>query len=484
MKKNTRLEQALFAVTCSLLTCTARGQVEFDPELRLHAVALLRQGMASEDFWPSMHAAEALTAAGFGSCVIYDLKPRLAAEEDDQKRCGLSREIIRAGDLSPLATMTAILKDPNTTAPVHVCESLFKVHQVGNEAAMRAHLGSENTSEVLMAAAALTRAGDTDEMARIRKHLLPPNDETTRRIAAWILGQIGDKRDWLTIRRLAESAEDPLARAFAWNAVAKLGNDEARELVVANLASEDKTIRTYSAQTLGVCGLPEHLPLLAKALEDENPDTRIRAAEAVVRITDRMLAEDSDLDSIPDCVEALLGTPPDNAEILTQFHSADAKGPGDADPEALPAELTGAWFGHAGGDRFVWICEFNGAISEQRTIFHIYARLDDDDSTGRQDATFAKGVDVMYSFGDGRPNQRIFTKSLRTNPDAPVRAFTVGNRVYVCDDVKLQCEDGKARVGVHLLTERYPNARTTKKIGRATDLATVTTPLRPGRVMP
>ena len=201
--------------------CAAQAQQGFDSDMRLRAVSVLRAGMASEEFWPSMHAAEALTAAGFGACVIHDLMPRLQAETDAQRRCGLSREIMRAGDLRPLPGMVEILKDPATTAPVHVCESLFKVHQVGDLAAMQRHLQSGNTSEELMAAAALARAGQTAELARIRKRLHPPNDETARRIAAWILGQIGGREDWAPIQVLAESAEDGLARSFAWNALAK-----------------------------------------------------------------------------------------------------------------------------------------------------------------------------------------------------------------------------------------------------------------------
>ena len=289
-EKTMRASPALLAAVCSLLTCVARGQINHDPELRQRAIDVLRKGLATDEFWPSMHAAEGLTAAGLGSSVVYALEPRLAIEKDDQKRCGLSREIIRTGDMAPLTTMTAILRDPDTTAPVHVCESLFKVHQVGDRKTMKTHTESEDLVEVLMAAAALARAGDAGELARIRKHLLVPNDEKTRRIAAWILGQIGGKQDWAALRIFAESAGDPLARAFAWNAVAKLGNGPARERVIANLASDDKTIRTYSAQTLGICGLPEHLPLLTKALEDESLDTRIRAAEAIVRITNRKSA--------------------------------------------------------------------------------------------------------------------------------------------------------------------------------------------------
>ena len=464
--------------------CAAYAEEGFDPDMRLRAVSVLRAGMASEEFWPSMHAAEALTAAGFGMCVIHDLMPRLQAETDAQRRCGLSREIIRAGDLRPLPGMVEILKDPATTAPVHVCESLFKVHQVGDLAAMRRHLQSDNRSEELMAAAALARAGQTAELARIRKRLQPPNDETTRRIAAWILGQIGGREDWPAIQVVAESAEDGLARSFAWNALAKLGHEEARDRVAASLTADDKTIRTYAAQTMGTCGLPAHLPALANMLADENLDSRIRAAEAIVRITGRMLGIDTDGDSIPDCIEAELGTPQDDAEALTRFHDAKPVGPGSADPEALPPELIGAWFGHVGGDRCVWVYEFGSSVSEQRTVFHSYVHLDADLTNGRQDSQFSRGVDAMYSFVDAHNDPRIFTKSLRTHPEWPVRGIVAGNRIYVCDDVFVTRRDDHAEIRVSTLSERYPNARTTKKVGKGTPMRTVKARLRSQRKPP
>ncbi|MCK5803126.1 MAG: HEAT repeat domain-containing protein [Lentisphaeria bacterium] len=280
----------VFLITGMVLLSAGCASNAPRPALRTRAIAVLQAGFSSEEFWPSMHAAEALTAAGLSDVVIRGLKPRLAVETDDQRRCGLSREIMRAGDLGPLAGMAKILKNPKTNAPVHVCESLFKVHQVGDLAAMRQHAASENKSEALMAAGALARAGEKGELVRIRALLMPPHSLQTRRISAWLLGQLGDKSDWRALREFAESAtgsDEPLAAPFAWYALAKLGEPAAQKIVIANLSNDNKTIRTYAAQTLGVYGAPKHLPLLAEMLEDETADTRIRAAEAIVRITNR-----------------------------------------------------------------------------------------------------------------------------------------------------------------------------------------------------
>lgn len=460
----------------------AAQSVRFPAELRLRAIAELRQGLASEEFWPSMHAAEALTQAGFGDSVAYVLHPRLPQETDDQHRCGLARELIRTGDAAPVAILASILADPASTGRIHAAESLFKVNHCEHPDILHTAATGDDPIFALMAAAALVRAGEPDQLAPIRA-LLKHADVRPRRTAAWVLGQLGDAQDIPALQAMLDHEQEPLARAFVRNALARLGDPAALQQVVADLAAGPADIRTYAAETLGDCGLPAHLPTLAKALNDSNLDTRLRAAQAIVRIGNRLLAVDTDQDGIPDSVEQELGTPPDDPEQLVRFLTATPHGPGDADPEGLPAELAGAWFGHVGGDRYLWIYEFGSSVSELHTVFHSYLRLDNDDSTGRQDGG-SRGVDVMYSFVDARNDPRIFTPALRPHPEWPVRGIVVGNRIYVCDDIRVQQVDGKARAEIHLLTQRFPNAHTDKTVSQATARTEVLAPLRPDRAIP
>jgi hypothetical protein len=66
-----------------------------EPALRERCLAVVRAGLASDEFWPAMHAAEALTIAGQGEEVLAALAKRTAA--DDQQRCGLAREACGRG---------------------------------------------------------------------------------------------------------------------------------------------------------------------------------------------------------------------------------------------------------------------------------------------------------------------------------------------------------------------------------------------------
>ena len=87
--------------------------MELEPETEARCLVVLREGLASEEFWPAMHAAEGLSLGGYGAEVIAALTPRLDTETDGQKRCGLARELVRAGDRSKTSILLGLLADPD-----------------------------------------------------------------------------------------------------------------------------------------------------------------------------------------------------------------------------------------------------------------------------------------------------------------------------------------------------------------------------------
>src|SRR5207302_380893 len=75
------------------------------PERRRRCLEVLRQALKGDEFWPAMHAAEALTQAGHGDEIRAALAGRLKTERDARKRCGLARELVRAGDRASVAVL-------------------------------------------------------------------------------------------------------------------------------------------------------------------------------------------------------------------------------------------------------------------------------------------------------------------------------------------------------------------------------------------
>ena len=169
------------------------AQIKIDNAVERRCLKILRDGMRSEqsdEFWPSIHAAEGLILAGYGDEVRSPLEARLREETDDQRRCGIARELVRAGDSSKIQILADLLAGEDDYAHVHAAEGLFKIAEIGDHDVMlRAFASDENVSLHLMAAGALARQGHPDALEAIRA-TYTTGDGNEMRIAAWLLGRV------------------------------------------------------------------------------------------------------------------------------------------------------------------------------------------------------------------------------------------------------------------------------------------------------
>lgn len=254
------------------------------PSQREAALRVLRDGLRSEEFWPSMHAAEGLTLAGQSADVLRELPARLREESDDQKRCGLARELARAGQRQYVQVLLDVLRSDDPHGHVHAAESLFKVGEVGDGRRLREVFErSENVRLQLMAAAALARCGNLQALARLRAMVHDPDDSIAR-IAVWVLARIGNDQDVPAIRQRMQTVEDRVDRCFFEHAMAALGAVEGREQLLENLDSKEPAVRTYAATFAGDARVLEARESLLRQLEDENLDARIRAAQTLLQL--------------------------------------------------------------------------------------------------------------------------------------------------------------------------------------------------------
>ena len=286
------LTRSAFAWQCSLLLIVvqipavkptnAADKFDLSDELRGRCLKTLREGMNSDEFWPSMHAAEGLTLAGHGDEVRACLAPKLPLEKDDQHRCGLARELMRAGDRDKKQVMLDILAGDDPYGHVHAAESLYKVDEIGDGKAMkRAAKQTENMKLHLMACAALANLGNKEALRQVRVRLADTDPET-RKIAAWILGRIGDAADFPQLRKNIETAPDSLSRAYNEHSLAALGDADGLRALVANLQDEDPAVRTYAATFAGDTKQVSIAPGLIPLLDHENLDVRVRAAQSLL----------------------------------------------------------------------------------------------------------------------------------------------------------------------------------------------------------
>ncbi len=280
-----------YCVLLALLSLTTMATVHAADEpqtitlndaTRQRCVDILRTGLHSDDFWPSIHAAEGLTLSGHGDEVIAYLTPRLATEKDDQRRCGIARELVRAGNKSKVAVMVTILASDDDYGHTHAAESLYKVGLIGDGKAMQLAFSQPDDLRLrLMAAAALGKQGDPDAMKVIRT-LLRHDDPELFKVAAWILGRIGDKSDIARIKHELPRCKQEVTRAYLDHALAALGDANGLKSLRRNLTSNDPAIRTYAATFAGDARAVNTADILKNLLDDSHPDTRYRAAQSLL----------------------------------------------------------------------------------------------------------------------------------------------------------------------------------------------------------
>ncbi len=274
--------------TIALLAWGTPSLAAWPPVLKLEettrerCLGILRAGVNSEEFWPAMHAAEALTQAGFPAETRKAISPRLPVETDDQRRCGLARELVRAGDLAHTQIMLDILAGTNSHGHTHACESLFKVWQIGDGRLLRQAMARvDQPKTALMAAAALTRWGNRDALSMIRKYVSDADGDTAR-IAAWILARVGDRSDIPALREGAQRFSEPLTKAYFEHALACLGDADGMAVLVQNMKHADAAVRTYACEFAPEARAFDAKDNLQRLLDDDVLDIRIRAAQALL----------------------------------------------------------------------------------------------------------------------------------------------------------------------------------------------------------
>lgn len=260
----------------------AADRIELTDKVRENCLTVLRDGLKSDEFWPSIHAAEGLTLGGHGAEVIAHLTPKLAAEKDDQRRCGLARELVRAGERQHARILLDILAGKDPHGHVHAAESLYKVVEIGDGAALRKALAdTSNIRLQMMAAAALGHCGNPEAMAFLRQQLKTAEPDIAR-IAGWVLGRIGDKRDIPGLTERANNAEETIQRVFYYNSLAALGDKTGMRMLENHLTSFDPATRTYGATFAGDARAIQTKKNLIRLLDDLYLDARLRAAQSLL----------------------------------------------------------------------------------------------------------------------------------------------------------------------------------------------------------
>jgi sialidase-1 len=263
----------------------APNRLELSAPLKQRCFEVLRGALKLEEFWPGMHAAEALTLSGHADEVQAALSDKLTKETDVLRRVGLARELARSGDRGKTKVLFEILASGAPKGPVHAAESLYKVKEIGDGKLLGEAVAQERNSDLqMMAAGALAQSGNKEALALIRKRLGGDNVDA-KMSAAWFLAFLGNDGDRTQLTKNMQEGKNEMERCFPALALARLGDAGGKAQLAKNLSAEDPVVRALSAEFAGHCRATDLASSLERMLDDKVLDVRVRAAQALLMLS-------------------------------------------------------------------------------------------------------------------------------------------------------------------------------------------------------
>ncbi len=291
MTKNAyvHITQSLLLVVVAVLCAGCAGmQADNKPvtdPLMQRCESVLIEGLHGDEFWPSMHAAEALTLLGREELARNRLEQQLPETTDPQHRVGVARELVRAGDADKLTLIIDALKDELSNARVHAAETLLKLSEIGErQALLQTMTQTDDLNLRVFAAAALSRSEEDHEFALNALHeSLKLKEDRPRRYAIFAAGLLADTASVDQLHKIIDRQDtEEIERLSCTQALARIGDAHARTLIEDQLTSQSPGTRANAALVVGEAGLQNLKPKLIELLDDSVADVRIRAAQGLI----------------------------------------------------------------------------------------------------------------------------------------------------------------------------------------------------------
>ncbi len=258
-------------------------------ELRdIRAIPLLLDLFRKSDY-PSI-AAQALSSFGDDNRITETIITALQDEDPFIRRCAASA--IETGEIDDervAKPLVALLKDDDPTVREAAARALGHITSQSAVKPLITALSDVVPNVRMYAAIALGNLGDRQAVEPLIETLKTDSSDP----AAWAiyaLGRLGDQRAVELLLDALAGRFGNAVRHFAAAAVGRLGDGRAFEPLVGALHDEDVVIRIAAAEGLGYLGNKDALPLLERAVENDDASDEFgvtvqeTATEAIERI--------------------------------------------------------------------------------------------------------------------------------------------------------------------------------------------------------
>ena len=196
-------------------------------------------------------------------------------------RAMLLDAIARCGHEEAVDALTEALEDPEPRGRLFAVSALASLGKRGVPVLVK-NAASSDPAVRLASARALAKMDRELGVSSLRR-LLPDPDESVRTGAAVSLAELGLQDGNQQLRSVFR--RDGAKNRAVLMALARLGDREARQILVSELSSQDPFRRARAAYEIGLAGLPEALPALRIAANDEIASVRCNAAVSLAALT-------------------------------------------------------------------------------------------------------------------------------------------------------------------------------------------------------
>lgn len=250
-------------------------------------IQILKEGLQSNEYWPSIYAAEALIQANFEFDAQPVLESRLQNEVDSRRQAGYLRALLPLAPNGSLIQLQNIVLGSDPAASVLAAEAMFYYGRIGDPGILDQIVQNTTNGRLkVYLAAALTRADRANFRDLIREEL-SGNNPANRYTAADVIPLLGKPdQDVAILLDMQDLASSDFEQFYFTRALAMFGVLSARQNLGTLLNHSDVTIRSRAAFAVAESWLLEEVTTLVKLLDDPTLSVRVRAAQALLTLSD------------------------------------------------------------------------------------------------------------------------------------------------------------------------------------------------------
>ncbi len=246
---------------------------------------VLREGVKGDEFWPSIHAAEALIKEDYAFEATPLLTTRMGAERDRRKIAGYARALATTDYNQSVVALQDILLSDDLEARILAAEAMFRTGIIGDPVILEQLTDPSINGRLRVFAAAALTVSDLADMREVIREALRGNDPAARYIAADVIPIVGTLEDDVpTLIDKKDLANSDFENLYFVRALAMFGLANARKELLSFLKHPDPTIRSRAAFAIAEAWYVESSNQLLPLLEDPALSVRVRAAQALLTL--------------------------------------------------------------------------------------------------------------------------------------------------------------------------------------------------------